>query len=520
MLPVPSTVLKRLQLEQAIQDEAQSWQSLIPSAPGWDQATVNGPALARWLNGQLLSGLPTVRHVIISARKVPHGVRPVPIWGFVERITYRALVDFILRNEAPLDRSAEAYLQFVSAPVNYARHIEPRSEGQRFETIGSSVIHYVVKTDITAFYEYIDHGILSRELLTRTGDNDAIDCLMSLLADVQGRAFGIPQLLDSSDRLSELYIDIAERDILRRGWPTWRFNDDFRIASRDFGDALAAIEDLAAAAREIGLTLSDGKTTTPRYGTYLFENFGLTVDDQAPDELRRIQAEDAVGDYTEGIGETDPTWAIERIAQAYTPDMPPDQRNGNGIDLGNVRGDDFRLLRRGLGRLIRAGISDALAYVLKLVAYVPALTPWAIRYVIAAGSQQPDQAVTVLDDVVARISLSDWQRLWVVRALDELGALRPDAPGNPSIRVDWVTSLRHGRHSPAVAAEAALALAAAGSIQFEDLEYALRDQPGALIPWYLGGIRRLSEAGIVTGKQYAAVRGEGGLFAALLPEQS
>jgi hypothetical protein len=243
----------------------------------------------------------------------------------------------------------------------------------------------------------------------------------------------------------------------------------------------------------------------------------LTVDDEPPDQLRRLQAEDAVGDYTEGVGETDPTWAIERMAQAYTPDTTADQRSENGIDLGNVRGDDFRLLRRALGRLVRAGISDALPHVLKLVAYVPALTPWAIRYVIAAGSQEPDQAAAVLDDVVAKVSLSDWQRLWIVRALNELGALAQDAPGSPSIRVDWVASLRHGRHSPAVVAEATLA---ANSVQFEDLEYALRDQPGALTPWYLSAIRLLSDHGVVSDEQYAAVRGEGGLFAALLPRRS
>ena len=109
MLPVPTDVLKRLRLEQAITNEAQSWQALMPSQPGWDQAAAEAPVLApRWLNGQLLSGLATVRGVVVSARKVPHGVRPVPVWGLAERVTYRALVEFILRNEPQLDRSPEA----------------------------------------------------------------------------------------------------------------------------------------------------------------------------------------------------------------------------------------------------------------------------------------------------------------------------------------------------------------------------------------------------------------------------
>ena len=520
MLPVPANILKRLRLEDAIHAEAKSWQSLMPVAPGWDLVEGDAQTIANWLNGQLRAGLPTVRNVVVSARKVAHGIRPIPIWGFAERITYRALVDFILRNETPLDRSAETYLKFIGAPIRYAQSLLPPTSPLQFATIGGSEIKYVVKADITAFYDYIDHGILSRELLTRTGDNDAINCLMSLLAEVQGRAFGIPQLLDSSDRLSEIYIDIAERDILRRGWPAWRFNDDFRIATRNFSAALSAIEDLAAAAREIGLTLSDGKTTTPRYITYAFENFGLGVDDEAPEELQRLQAEDAIGDYTEGIGETDPSWAVEVIARIYTPDTPADERSKNGIDLGSVRGEEFRLLRRCLGRLIRAGVPDSLPHVLKLVAYVPALTPWVVRYVVKAGSQQLGQAVLVLDHIMTNITLSDWQRLWVVHAIDELEVLKPDAPGNSSARIEWVARLRHGRHSPVVASEAAFALASVGSISYDELEYALRDQPGALIPWYLGGIRRLYERGDATAKEFMAIRGEGGLFAALLPGSS
>lgn len=523
MLPVPGAVLKRLNLEQAVLDEARNRQSLMPPAPGWEQAAEGVTELTRWLRGQLQSGLPTARNVVVSARKFPYGVRPIPVWGFAERIAYRALVDFILRNQSALDRSAEAYLQFVSAPVTYARDIEPKPSGlspkKVLITFGSSVIHHVVQTDMTAFYEYVDHGILSRELLIKTGDNEAVDCLMNLLAEVQGRTFGLPQLLDSSDRLSDVYIDIVERDMLRRGWPTWRFNDDFRIATRSFGQALAAIEDLAAAAREVGLTLNDAKTITPRYGTYLMDNFGLGVDQEAPEELRRMEPEDAVGDYTEGVGETDPTWAFELIAAANAPDAPPEARVEGGIDIGAVRGGEMRRFRRALGRVTRAGTGEALQHMVKLVIYVPALTPWIVRYVIAAGQTQLDQAVQVLDEIIARVSLSDWQRVWVVYAFDQLGALTSDAPGDTEDRKSKVADFIQGHHTPIVAAQSALGLATVGAIEFDALEYALRYQPSALISWYLAAISRLRALDKVTRSQYAALRGEGGLFATLLPRQ-
>jgi hypothetical protein len=37
MIPIKDSVLTRLRLEEAVHNEAQSWQSLIPAAPGWDQ---------------------------------------------------------------------------------------------------------------------------------------------------------------------------------------------------------------------------------------------------------------------------------------------------------------------------------------------------------------------------------------------------------------------------------------------------------------------------------------------------
>jgi hypothetical protein len=291
MIPIKDSVLTRLRLEEAVHNEAQSWQSLIPAAPGWDQVDTKAAAFASWLKGQLSVGLPLARHVVLSAQKPSQGIRPIPIWGFAERVTYRALVDFILRNEEPLDRSVEAYQRFTSSPLSYAMRIEPQNGTTGTvlrRTVASSIIQYVVKTDVTAFYEYVDHEVLARELLVRTGDNEAINCLISLLAEIQGRTYGIPQLLDPSDRLSEVYIDIIERSVLRRGWPTWRFNDDFRIATRSYSEALAAIEDIAEALRDIGLTLSDSKTTTPRYSTYVFEAIGLRVDDEVPDEMQRI----------------------------------------------------------------------------------------------------------------------------------------------------------------------------------------------------------------------------------------
>jgi len=520
MLPVPQAVLRRLQLEQAIHSEANCWQSLIPTSPGWNLIDTNSASFSEWLRSQLAAGFAAAKQVVISARKSPSGIRPIPIWGLAERVTYKALVDFILRNEEPLDRSIEAYQRFSFAPLAYARSIEPRTNGKLNLTFASSFIQYIVKTDVTAFYEYIDHEILASELLVRTGDNEAIDCLVSLLAEVQSRTYGIPQLLDSSDRLSDVYIDIPERSVLRHGWPTWRFNDDFRIATRTFGESLAAIEDLAAAMRDVGLTLSDSKTTTPKYTSYLWENFGYHVNDEVPDEMQRLLTAEAEGDYVEGIGPIDPREALEQISRSHTSEDPSEETRPNDILLTGCVATKFRALRRAFGQLIRAGVPDGLPHVIKIISYVPALTPWALRYVVKAGEQQPDQAASVIDGFVQNVSLSDWQRIWITRSISDLNLLDSASAGEQALRLSWTENLRRTRHNPAVSAEAALALSTSGLISFSDLDYGLRDEPTALHPWYLEAIRRLYSHQMVTVKEYRAVRGEGGLFSAMLPSES
>ncbi len=477
--------------------------------------------LLRWgkgLQGQLLEGMRPSPQLVVAARKAQYGVRPIALWGFPERVVYRALVDFILRNEEPLDRSPAAYLQFVGGPVSYARELEPRNAGLVLGfRVGGSELKYVVQSDIASFYEHVDHGVLTRELLAKTGDHEPIEALRDLLAEVEGRGYGLPQLLDPSDRLSEVYIDIVERDLVRRGWPTWRFNDDFRIAARSFSEVLACLEDLAAASRQVGLNLSEAKTTTPRFSTYAFKHFSLQVDDEIPSELSLDDPSDLVGDYTEGVGDADPTWAIELLRNAWSPESIPTDSEAAGLDLLTVHGDDFRQLRRALGRMIAVGAVEPLQHMTKFFAYTPSLTPWLCRYVIAAGASDSAAAAEILDAVIAKLSLGDWQRVWIVRALDELNLLDPGAPGVVGRRAGWVAELQHGRYAEYLGAEALLALARPGLADALDIDHGLRERPAVLMPWHLAAVARMHTNGKLTNQEYAAYREEGSLQRALLP---
>jgi len=522
--PLSNELCKRLRLKEAAEAEAAAEQNLVPATPLLERVGADSSNFGVWLQGQMRDGLSTTKQVVVAARKAQHGVRPVPVWGLPERVIYRALVDFILRNDPPLDRGPDAYLHFVEAPVVHARELDQKKASEsgaqkgvfQFLTVGSSSTKYVVQSDITAFYEYVDHGVLARELLTKTGDHEAIQALTALLGECQGHDYGLPQLLYASDRLSEVYADIVERNLLRKGWAVWRFNDDFRVAVSNYADALACLEDLAAAAREVGLTLNEVKTTTPRFTTYSMDHFGLSVDAELPEELRLDDPVDVVADYTEGAGEPDPAWAFEVLSKAWSPETPPDERAEDGLQLSTLNGDGVRQLRRALGRAIRATTPDVLDDLVKFFAYAPSLTPWLCRYAVASGASQLERAATVLDQVLSRVSLGDWQRLWVLTAVDDLSLLGDAAPGDVSSRASAVNQLLHGRHSALVASQALLTLAAGGYSTLEDVEHGLRERPDATKPWHLAALVRLHARGLVTPQQYSAYRDEGGLERTLL----
>jgi hypothetical protein len=206
MQPLSAALIKRLRIKEALEAELAHSGNLLPPQPGLKEIEPHTTEVETWLSGQLRAGLIVAPQQVANARKSGHGIRPVPIVGIIERAVYRALTDFILRNEPDLDRSPKAYISFIRAPILYAGDLNPEGGPGLLKVFGSG-IRYVVKTDITAFYQYVDHAVLASELVAKTSDYEAITALVEFLGELQGRQHGLPQLLNSSDRLSEVYID-------------------------------------------------------------------------------------------------------------------------------------------------------------------------------------------------------------------------------------------------------------------------------------------------------------------------
>ena len=446
-------------------------------------------------------------------------MRPVPYWGVVERVLYRALTEAALDGLPEVDRSADAYLRFVKAPVSYAWELQRKRDAKRKKKPRAllhfleSPVKYVVKSDLTAFYQFVDHTILGEELVAQGADFDVVEALIELLGEVQGRGYGLPQLLDASDALSEVYVDRVERWLIRQGYAVWRFNDDFRIACETYLEALGSIEALDSACRSVGLAINELKTFTYGFTNYMIDSLSLVESDLgetiAPDEV-----EETVGDYTDDFGE-DPDAALKRIESAKTRGAGKE-----GINLRRATNDDVRLLRRAIAALAGAEDPRALDHITRLVIYIPSLTPSAMRYLLVFKDKDEaqEQVGEVLDELIERASLNDWQRVWLCFAIEELALLEPDGPGDVDTRLRWVWSCFRDAEDEPLRGSALRTLVGAGQVDFPETVKRASRAPAAMLTTYLSAVLEAADSppNPAQTKQLRALEGTNNIYKALL----
>lgn len=477
-------LIKKLKIKAAVAAESGAKRNLVPEEPGWARLANQADPLASHIEDLVRSGFaPTLQQETL-ARKPGLGVRPIAYWGPVERILYRTLSEVAMGPLEKPDRSPEAYVKFMRAPVDRAfelKHLENTSRSSPSQTLKAFSMNvplkYIVKADISAFYQFVDHDLLLDELVNQGGDAESVASLGELLREVQGRAFGLPQLLDPSDWLSDIAIDRVERQVHRAGIETWRFNDDFRLGCRSYEESLQAIETLDAAARANGYVLNEHKTLTYSFLNYLLESYDATPE-LTTDVIAKDDVEVLVGDYTDSF-EDDPDKAVGLLAEA-TPNA-----GKGGINLKLARVQEVRLLMRALNGLAKAGDPRSVGRASELLAYVPSLTPAVCRYLFVSHAKDAEGVAAALDTIRDLLSLSEWQRVWVLdtyRGLDLIESAptpRAEAP-----RAKWAFDQRSVGRTSVVRATATRALAGAKQLTVSQVVADGSTEPSCLRMYY------------------------------------
>ena len=120
--------------------------------------------------------------------------------------------------------------------------------------------YYVVKADLTSYYDTISHHELREELVLYSSAVDTIDTLIGALGALMGTNRGVPQFTAFSDLLSEVFGDLIVRSVKRQQVDLFRYADDFRIISSSYQEALHHLEILDRSACAYATLLNERKT--------------------------------------------------------------------------------------------------------------------------------------------------------------------------------------------------------------------------------------------------------------------
>lgn len=412
---------------QALADESFATRSLIPhDGPMWGLWMHEGAD--EWAFRRCTVEFAPVPGRIVSVRKQRHGVRPVAELAIRDRVLYRALVNRWKDELAEPDRSGEAYDEFLTAPLKAA-----------------SAPKYVVSSDVTACYQYIDHGLLARELLARTGDSDGVDALTGLLAGVVGRSYGLPQQSGPSDALAEAYLSVVQRRLIRQGLTVWRYNDDFRIAADSWRDALNAVDSLERECRAVGLALNDSKTVIRLRDTY---KAALVRRDQTMEEISEQVEMDLSGWSSSPYGgdkfevdefelEVEQDAATVAAARQVLDDWEELARRADSLDRDEQdrMGVLADLLRRALPVLWTQPTDPDILNSCSLILRVEqTLTPFVSRY-LEHATDEPAMTVAWFEQFLSEEPyLTPWQAWWVAPSLREVA----DSYGAGSVQRTWL----------------------------------------------------------------------------------
>ncbi len=396
-------VLGNLDLRAATETEIESPPDLLPSrvvesAVGHDQAVYT-----RRLKGYVVRGIPLDIPEVVAARKTRGGSRPVPVLGLHERVLYRATTAR-LTAQLPDDLSTpREYMSMVQGPI-------------------AAECPWVVHADVAAFYQFIDHDLLEGELVALTGDSLTAMTLTNLLARIMGRRFGLPQGYKTSDLLADVYVDAAERQMIRRGRELWRHNDDFRVGAASPADAEQCIEELDDALRQLGLTLNDEKTFYRSATGY--QQWVTEAEEQIQELANELQTD--LMDWspyadTIQLPEPEQVW-VAAANEAL------DQWSERPLDIAGPRGlANRRVVRTALSILTVYQHPGGLPHCKTVLAREPQLTQDISQYLRAMMTEHGVRAREALRTAVGsnKFYINDWQALWLLDALETSTTLSP-----------------------------------------------------------------------------------------------
>lgn len=195
--------------------------------------------------------------------KTPFFTRAATLLNLEDRIAYQAAVGSIApKVEAALP--AQVYSARLSTDPKYFLQRGQSAWAHWIKAVRAEVAggkQWMVKTDLTAYFDHIPHRLLLDEVSALNPDPQVVAVLRNMLrAWSSVPDIGIPQGPNASRLLGNLYLLPVDRAMLDAGYTYYRYMDDIRVIAADKSDVVDAMRLLEQECRRRGLILSPAKT--------------------------------------------------------------------------------------------------------------------------------------------------------------------------------------------------------------------------------------------------------------------
>lgn len=253
---------------------------LLPSRPAVHEAEVQS-RIARIVWGSVAHReYQPIPADVFRAPKKGLTTRPAALLAPDDRFVYEALAE--IAASAISDRLPQHVIwpRGRDEPSGYTTFVEaPRNWDSQF----------VLRTDISSFYESIDHAYLGVLVARNLGLRGAYPIALEAFLDaVMQSSMGLPQGPLGSDILASAYLLDIDSELATRDWPVTRYSDDILIGARSFEEARARVRELETLLRQRGLNLAGDKTRIVRRETYVAQ---LDPDDEPASFRERVRGE-------------------------------------------------------------------------------------------------------------------------------------------------------------------------------------------------------------------------------------
>jgi retron-type reverse transcriptase len=187
-----------------------------------------------------------------------------------DRVVYQAIADLLTQYFQPEDSVYSNRLAGQNANQMFEKGVELWIAFQNKVEEYCHQYPFVVETDVTAYFDHINHDLmLSRitDLYGKDIEHQDLEGINIILRRMWGRwnvgyikNFGIPQINDASSFMANMYLDELDKWLVSRKLIYLRYVDDIRIFAENEPQARKALAELIVKMRQMGLYIASGKT--------------------------------------------------------------------------------------------------------------------------------------------------------------------------------------------------------------------------------------------------------------------